>query len=1690
MKHILYKSLLAATLALVLNGLVTAPAHAQPYGNEWIKFSNTYYKFKIAREGIYRISKTQLDALGMSAVTGNQFAIFREGQEVPVYTSTSGVFGSSDFIEFYATKADGKIDTDLYPDPGFQPNKDLNLISDTAYYFLTYDNTTHQRLQQVNAAIPVPAPAAAPYCWAVSRPTENIRSSFNDGQTNISSDYFYAADYDLGEGWAYPDLKPVHTLNVPVSQVYNAGPSASLSFTMSGHTIAVNQHLFNVRVNSTSVFDSTVYGFNMVKRSVNISTGLLNDPNTTVTLTDAASGPANKYVMEVSIRYPRTYNFAGSLSTLAAFQVPAAERYLEISGFNTGGQAPRLIDRTNSRVYNGVLDGGLVKFYLDNSFADRDLLLVSAGTIAAVNNLQPVTFRNYSNSNNQGDYIILSHKNYINATPNYLNDFKSYRSSANGGSHSPVIVDVTELYDQFGFGFEYHPMSVRKFIKYASDNWGTKPSYLFIVGKGIVYNAYAAYQQNAAQYSYSPVPTWGDPGSDNLFSSFNNDNKPILATGRFSAWSNAEIGGYLNKVKLYEGAMRPATLPTVASEFWKKKGLNIAGSSNQSLQVTLLNSLQGCKDIYEDTLVGGIVTTIAKSTTDPVDQEHSNAVDSLVNKGVGNLTFYGHASSTGFDFNLNTPDNYNSTPRFMTFFAYGCNVGHIFTLDTVKTISENYLVSEKGGSIMMIAGDNTGWTTVLHPYMQNLMRSISYRDYGKTLGQQYRKNIEYLQNNFGGAFVDVHTQCLVYQGDPALYMFNPEQRDYAVEEAGLSANPANVTTALDSFTLKAVLYNLGKAERDTVLVRLEHVRQGSGAVAYTDTLLVANLLNTDTVYFRVPVNPNLDIGLNKYTVKIDANDRYDEVSEQNNAATLQLFIYSENLVPVYPHEFAIVHDQNTTLKASTLNAFARNMRYKLEIDTTETFDSPLKLATQITSSGGIIKWKPNITYRDSVVYYWRAAPDTLINGVNSWSSSSFIYLANGSDGWNQSHYYQYKRNQLTGIKLLETTRKFRFNPLVNTFKIENKTIYSPANDYSNVRQSLNDLVLDNWGCAFNGSVQILVIDSVSGQPWTNTLAGSAHSQPTCSGNPNLKRYQYEFSTGTLESRNYAKRFIDSVPNGNYIMIKNLIYDPIWNGQTAAQWKDDELVNGTGNSLYHTIKNLGFNQIDSFVNVKKVFAFFRKKGDNTYPVYQSVSPDEVTKITMDNITFLSYPDTGMMESTIVGPALEWKNLIWQTSPTDNAPQFDSPYVQIYGITAQNAENLLYSGMARDTSLSFISANQYPRLRLNWYSVDNIVRTSPYLNYWRVLYKPVPEAALNANAHFEYQDSLTAGQRGKLRIAIENLTAIPMDSMLVRYKMIDANNTTHVLANKKYKKLLGNDTLIADLDFDPLNYSGNNFLFIEANPDNNQPEQYHPNNLGYLNFYMASDRRSPLLDVTFDGVHILDKDIVSAKPLIKVLLRDENKYMPLNDTALMRVQLLRPGSSTPQNIPVDGNICRFYPAADTGVSAKNEARIEYRPELLEDGVYRLVVTGKDKVGNNAGGTGGAGTNASMYEVNFTIENKPSITNVLNYPNPFSTSTQFIFTMTGSEIPSQFKIQIITVTGKVVREIKKYELGDLHIGRNITDYRWDGKDEYGQTLGNGVYLYRVITSIRGEGIEQRKNAAVDKYFKNGYGKLYIMR
>jgi hypothetical protein len=317
------------------------------------------------------------------------------------------------------------------------------------------------------------------------------------------------------------------------------------------------------------------------------------------------------------------------------------------------------------------------------------------------------------------------------------------------------------------------------------------------------------------------------------------------------------------------------------------------------------------------------------------------------------------------------------------------------------------------------------------------------------------------------------------------------------------------------------------------------------------------------------------------------------------------------------------------------------------------------------------------------------------------------------------------------------------------------------------------------------------------------------------------------------------------------------------------------------------------------------------------------------------------------------------------------------------------------------------------------------------------------------------------------------------------IVDKNNITHDIPMPRRRPIVSGDTLKIMFEIDTKNYPGLNTIFLDVNPNNDQPEEYHFNNFLYKNFYVKVDQTNPLLDVTFDNVHILNKDLVSAKPHILIKLKDEAKFLLLNDTSLLKVQLRYPdGSLHPYYFNTD--TLRFTAATS---SADNTASVDFFPVFNKQfnpsgDEYQLIVTGKDASGNSAGNV--------QYTVSFKVITKAMISNMLNYPNPFTTSTAFVFTITGSEVPQNIKIQILTITGKIVREITSEELGPLHIGRNITEFKWDGTDMYHQRLANGVYLYHVVTNLNGKSLDKYKASGdnTDQYFTKGYGKMYLMR
>jgi hypothetical protein len=466
---------------------------------------------------------------------------------------------------------------------------------------------------------------------------------------------------------------------------------------------------------------------------------------------------------------------------------------------------------------------------------------------------------------------------------------------------------------------------------------------------------------------------------------------------------------------------------------------------------------------------------------------------------------------------------------------------------------------------------------------------------------------------------------------------------------------------------------------------------------------------------------------------------------------------------------------------------------------------------------------------------------------------------------------------------------------------------------------------------------------------------------------------------------------------------------------------------------------------------------------------------------DVIEAPAYYTSGTVESPWFGPAKTWKDLKWSGYPLETTLT-DTTSLDIIGRTSTGIEVLLSTITdARDTSLSFINPAAFPYLKLRLNNRDEKKITPYQLSKWKLYADYVPEGAIAPNLAFRLKDTLELGEQVDFAIAFRNVSETAFDSLKLKLVVTTQNNVPITIDLPRKKPLISGDSITVSYRFDSKDFVGLNTLYLMVNPDEDQQEQFLFNNFIFKNFYVKPDNYKPWLDVTFDGTHILNRDIVSSKPHIFVQLKDDNRFLALDDTSGIKIQVRYPDNTLHDYKPQSDSV-KFTPA--NLANGNNSATIDLYPKFLQDGEYELIVTGVDKSGNKAG--------ELEYKVAFQVINKPMISNLLNYPNPFTTSTAFVFTVTGSEVPQNIRIQVLTITGKVVREITKAELGTLRVGRNITDFKWDGTDQFGNKLANGIYLYRVITNHNGKALDKYKAEGdnTDQYFNKGYGKMYLMR
>ncbi|MGZ3846278.1 MAG: hypothetical protein ACXVBH_09485, partial [Flavisolibacter sp.] len=409
---------------LLMTGFI---AKAQVYNNEWIDYSKTYYKFKVGKTGLYRISQSVLSAAGLGSTSADNFQLWRNGKQIPIYTSVAtGSLSASDYIEFWGEMNDGRPDKELYRDPSWQLNDKWSLETDTAAYFLTVNTDPTSNLRMQNAANNVSSTSLTPDSYFMYTAGKYFRDRLNPGYAVNVGQYLYSSSYDKGEGWSssdvvtgFTDCTPTYGRNVFVFSnlnVYKGGPAPSPKFKIAISGNQINQRRYFAKINSDSVLGNVVDFFNYIVDSTAFSLNSLNGSLDTVSVFNYTSAfstgcPVSDRmtVHKYEITYPRTFNFNGQLNFEFTIAASAVGNYLQITNFASGSSTPVLYDLTNGKRYVAELSGApTLMFVLDPSLTSRSLVLVNedATNVNTINSLEVRNFVNYTDASNQGDYLI------------------------------------------------------------------------------------------------------------------------------------------------------------------------------------------------------------------------------------------------------------------------------------------------------------------------------------------------------------------------------------------------------------------------------------------------------------------------------------------------------------------------------------------------------------------------------------------------------------------------------------------------------------------------------------------------------------------------------------------------------------------------------------------------------------------------------------------------------------------------------------------------------------------------------------------------------------------------------------------------------------------------------------------------------------------------------------------------------------------------------------------------------------------------------------------------------------------------------------------------------------------------------------------------------------------------------------
>lgn len=1659
----------------------------------WYQPSLNYFKIYFKKKGIYRITFEELVNSGVPINQGvevSKLALYGQGNIIPIEVEDGGdgIFNSGDYFQFVGFEAPAS------------PFSGLNIYNNSNVYWFTYESPIDTGKYKVTDGDPRPPNF---YAFTLDNYLEKVRYE----EDKIFERYGLAINGNR-DFWSWGKATArnrapeffFETYFEPFIQRWADSPYVYLNANLHGVTNYYWCSTHRAKIFLTDQFVGEVVWNG--QNEINFSTKFYHGPDSiriyptgnrfqvkvygdACTNSDDDEIRVNwfEFLYWRSLRVDSNYfNFTTPPNRYGIARIWLSGWQRDNAKIYIPSKSKLIKNPEFYEPFNSVR-------YLDTIITRTEYFITSNDHFLTVDSIRAdVSKSDLRNVSNAADYLIITHSKFGTIAEQLKNFRETNFPDTTIVTPRIMIVDIQDIYDEFNAGL-LDPYAVKNFIAYAFSNYvSPAPSYVVLIGD-LSYD-YRKILPNSRENYIPSIPYWiyqyGLAASDNMFAAVvGSDVVPDLAIGRISIEEVSEGQVILSKIFNY---------PADDSKEWKQRALLFASGLSETDETNF--GFNDASLLLENSFIAPKGFTTKKVFRYPTKPEHfpyqggTAQLREAIDQGGIIANYYGHGGGYQWDFMFLNDDIYelqngNKLPFVV---SVTCYTAHF---DNQDVFGEQFIKVPNKGCIAFFGSSGlTYWGAGKGINEQIFSQIFTNKNFiiGKAI-------LKAKQNVQATGFYESQIALQTLLGEPLVQLALPDKPDFIVKNNSISISKENPLVN-DTIIVSLSIQNLGsKYNSDSLIVEL--FASSTDTSYRIDSTKIINFAFADTL--RFVWIPNLS-GLYNLRAEVNFKNPIPEMDGTDNIASNSFIIYNigePNIIkPI--DGFTTSDDKIKFYLADIGEKIGLSIKYEIEIDTSINFTNPIQSSGLITPTEGLAIWTS--AQLSSGYYLWRART---FDGQNysPWSKPrKFSILNQDHNGYfisgkhlkNIEDYNLLLNQSGTGVVLNTEVQPPR--PANNTFL--NSFVINPALPDS---IHLNTITTDgtylyiatNWYYTIGNNPDKYSRIYKVGTGNNGTEAGAFYGPfSEFFGRVDLQIFYH--SDGNIYVATGSPHYLTRINTTTEQIDSVYIPDGLLERESARVDSGSFFVTSDGNYVYNiTIKDTSgsnkyvIRKFDPANNWNKVGNDVKLSGssylslsgffifDDYIYLLESYDANYIRKNKLSTGTFVEewilytpmqgyyslcydwqnnvvYAGTfragfpvklskfmgtftdanGNLSTDWVGPAKKWNSL---NVEIDNPSPTATYKIDLFGLNSvTRSADTLFQNITPDFSLDNINSQIYPFLKTNVTLHDSSfgVVNQIAINSINFDYISYPEVFVTSNSLSVEPDSVLQGLNTTLKVKVYNAGLSQADSITVKVYL---NNADSIFTAFNFS--LPKDSSITS------SYTFNTSPIILENSlraiiDPNEREFFSFNNQIDKSFFIARDSVSPRFNITFNGREILDGDIISSEPVVYMSLED-NSPLPI-DTANFTI--------------VHNNIPLRFSNPDLNFSyspyPNSKAEIVWTPKL-DDGRHILEVLAKD-ASNNFFDT-------TSFRKIFYVYNDPDLRQVYNYPNPFKDDTYFTFELRGINPPEEFRIKVYTIAGRLIREIN-IPPSSLQIGFN--KIYWDGRDEDGDEIANGLYFYKIIS------------------------------